>query len=166
MQKEPITEYGFKKLNTEFKRLQKVERPETLIDLDIARSHGDLKENAEYHAAKEKLAFIDMRMAELGDLIARVQLIDPSTYLHGKIKFGSTVKLEDLDAEEEIEYVIVGAFESNPKHGLISIKTPLARQLLGKEEGDEIRVKLPGGEVDFEVLEVSFKPIAFGKDDD
>ena len=166
MQKEPITDYGFKKVSDELENLKKIERPETLIELDIARSHGDLKENAEYHAAKEKLAFMDMRMAELADLIAKVQVVDPSSYPHDKIKFGSTVKLEDLDADEEIEYTIVGAFESNPHHGLISIKTPLAKQLLGKEEGDEIIVQLPRGKVNFEVLEVYFKPIEFGKDDD
>ena len=166
MQKEPITDYGFKKVVDELDNLKKIERPETLIELDIARSHGDLKENAEYHAAKEKLAFMDIRMAELANLIAKVQVIDPSTYPHNKIKFGSTIKLKDLDIDKEIEYTIVGAFESNPHHGLISIKTPLAKQLLGKEEGDEIIVQLPRGEVNFEVLEVYFKPIEFGKNDD
>ena len=161
MQKEPITKYGHEKLLKEYEHLKKVERPETLIELDIARSHGDLKENAEYHAAKEKLAFIDVKLAEYGELIAKTQVIDPSTYEHNSVRFGSTVKLEDMEAEEEIEYTIVGAFESYPEHGYISIKTPLAQQLLGKEEGDEVRVMLPGGEEDFEVLEVYYKPITF-----
>ncbi len=159
MDKEPITQFGYNKLTKEYEFLKREERPKTVTELDIARSHGDLKENAEYHAAKEKLAYIDARMAELGDLITKVQVVDPSTYPHDKIKFGSTVLLEDLEAEEEIEYTIVGAFESFPEHGYISIKTPLARQLIGKKEGDEVTIKLPKGEEDFEILKVYYKPI-------
>ncbi len=159
-QKEPMTEYGYKKLQKEFEEL-KAERPRVVEEIERAKEHGDLRENAEYHAAKERLAFIDARLAELSDLLARAQVIDPSTLLHDRVSFGSTVKLLDIEEDEEIEYTIVGSTESDPEHGLISYNTPLARQLLGKEEGDEITVKLPKGEIDFEVLEVYYKPIVF-----
>ncbi len=161
MKKEPITEYGYNKLTSELNDLKSNQRPQTVEEIDIARSHGDLKENAEYHAAKEKLAFIEARIAELSDLLSRVQIIDPSELAHDKIMFGSTVKLEDIDVEEEIVYTIVGAYESNPEHGLISFNSPLAKQLLGKKQGDEVTVKLPMGEQDFEILEVGFKEISF-----
>ena len=159
-QKEPMTEYGYKKLQKEFEEL-KAERPCVVEEIERAKEHGDLRENAEYHAAKERLAFIDARLAELSDLLARAQVIDPSTLPHDRVSFGSTVKLLDIEEDEEIEYTIVGSTESDPEHGLISYNTPLARQLLGKEEGDEITVKLPKGEIDFEVLEVYYKPIVF-----
>ena len=161
VKKEPITEYGYNKLASELNDLKNNQRPQTVVEIDIARSHGDLKENAEYHAAKEKLAFIEARIAELSDLLSRVQVIDPSKLTHDKIMFGSTVKLEDIDVEEEIVYTIVGAYESNPEHGLISFNSPLAKQLLGKKQGDEVTVKLPMGEQDFEILEVGFKEISF-----
>jgi transcription elongation factor GreA len=161
VKKEPITEYGYNKLTSELNDLKSNQRPQTVEEIDIARSHGDLKENAEYHAAKEKLAFIEARIAELSDLLSRVQIIDPSELAHDKIMFGSTVKLEDIDVEEEIVYTIVGAYESNPEHGLISFNSPLAKQLLGKKQGDEVTVKLPMGEQDFEILEVGFKEISF-----
>ncbi len=162
MQKEPMTEYGYKKLQDELEAL-KEERPKVVVEIEKAKEHGDLRENAEYHAAKERLGFIDARLAELSDLLSRAQVIDPSKLPHEKVSFGSTVKLLDIEEDEEIEYTIVGATESNPEHGLISYNTPLARQLLGKEEGDEITVKLPKGEIDFEILEVYYKPIEFDK---
>jgi transcription elongation factor GreA len=161
MQKEPITDFGYKRVTEELKFLKETDRPKTVIDLDIARSHGDLKENAEYHAAKEKLAFIDAKLAELAELINNLQIVDPSSYSHDKVKFGSTVMLEDVDAGEEVTYTIVGAYESSPEHGLISYNSPLARQLLGKEEGDEIEVQLPGGSQTYEILEVGYKKIDF-----
>ena len=159
-QKEPMTEYGYKKLQSELEAL-KEERPKVVEEIERAKEHGDLRENAEYHAAKERLAFIDARLTELSDILARAQVIDPSKLAHEKVSFGSTVKLLDIEEDEEIEYTIVGSSESSPEHGLISYNTPLARQLLGKEEGDEIRVRLPKGEIDFEVLEVYYKPIKF-----
>ena len=159
-QKEPMTQYGYDKLQAEFEALRE-ERPRVVEEIERAKEHGDLRENAEYHAAKERLAFIDARLTELADLMARAQVIDPSTLPHDRVSFGSTVKLLDIEEDEEIEYTIVGSTESDPEHGLISYNTPLARQLLGKEEGDEITVKLPKGEIDFEVLEVYYKPIEF-----
>lgn len=161
MTKEPMTEYGHNRLRAELKDLNKVQRPETVIELDIARSHGDLKENAEYHAAREKLRFIEGRIADLGGLLVNSQLVDPSSYAHDRVRFGSTVVLEDLESEEELTYVIVGKTESNPERGLISFSTPLARGLMGKQEGDEVEITLPAGKKEFEILSVEYKAIQF-----
>jgi transcription elongation factor GreA len=158
---EPLTEYGYTKLTSELKDLQEVQRPQIIQEVDIARSHGDLKENAEYHAAKDKQSFIDARIAELSDMVSRVQLIDPSTLAHKTVNFGSTVDLINMDTEEKMTYTIVGSFESNPENGLISFNTPLAQELLGKEELDEVSVKLPGGVVDYEIDKIYYKPIEF-----
>jgi len=161
MAKEPMTQYGHTKLKNELTDLNKVQRPDTVIELDIARSHGDLKENAEYHAAREKLRFIEGRIGELGELLVNSQLVDPSTYSHERVRFGSTVKLEDIEDEKELTYVIVGRTESNPDIGLISFHTPLARGLMGKAQGDEVVISLPVGKKEFEILSVSYEPIKF-----
>jgi len=161
MTKEPMTDFGFQKLSRELNDLIKVQRPEIVIELDIARSHGDLKENAEYHAAKEKLAFIENRTGELSNLMTKAQVVDPSSFPHDKVRFGSTVVLEDMDNEEELTYTIVGSTESNPEKGLISYHSPLAKHLLGKEEGDEVSVRLPSGVKEYEILGVSYKEIKF-----
>ncbi len=164
MTKEPMTMYGYNKLKNELKNLNKVERPNTVMELDIARSHGDLKENAEYHAAREKLRFIDGRIAELGELLVNSQVVDPSSYAHERVRFGSTVKLEDIENEEEVTYTIVGQIESSPEQGLISFNTPLARGLMGKQEGDEVEITLPVGKKEFEILSVEYKTIEFSND--
>ena len=160
-EKEPMTEYGYKKLTYELNDLKKRQRPETVIELDIARSHGDLKENAEYHAAKDRLAFIDARIGELSDLVSRSHVIDPRSYEHDKVRFGSTVMLENLETNEEVTYTIVGSTESNAYKGLISYHSPLAKQLMGKGEGEEVKIKLPSGSQEYEILEVAYHEIDF-----
>ena len=160
-EKEPMTEYGYKKLTHELNDLKKRQRPETVIELDIARSHGDLKENAEYHAAKDRLAFIDARIGELSDLVSRSHVIDPRSYEHDKVRFGSTVMLENLETNEEVTYTIVGSTESNAYKGLISYHSPLAKQLMGKGEGEEVKIKLPSGSQEYEILEVAYHEIDF-----
>ncbi|WP_027327511.1 transcription elongation factor GreA [Helicobacter pametensis] len=163
MNKEPMTNYGYELLCEELKNLKEVERPNIVKEIDIARSYGDLKENAEYHAAKDKQLFIEARIAELGEMLANAQVIDPSTLNHTKVSFGSTVKIINLDNDQEMVYTIVGGIESNPSRGLISFGSPIAKSLLGKEEGEEITIALPSGESDFEILEVGYQPIDFGK---
>jgi len=159
--KEPMTEYGYIKLTNELSDLKKRQRPETVIELDIARSHGDLKENSEYHAAKDHLAFLDGRIGELSDLVCRAQVIDPTAYEHDKIRFGSTIKLENMETGDEMTYTIVGSTESNPDRGLISYHTPLSKQLLGHGEGEEVTIKLPSGQQAYEILSVFYIKIQF-----
>ncbi len=158
---EPMTKFGFEKISEELNYLKSVERPEIAKEIERAVELGDLKENAEYHAAKEKQNHTDSRIDELSKLIATAQIVDPSELEHARVSFGSTVLLCDLDNDEEVTYTIVGGFESNPQIGLISFNSPLAKQLLGKEEGDEFKAKLPGGEKEFEVLEVKYQEIVF-----
>ena len=159
MDKEPMTRVGYEKITGELNFLKKTERPETVIALEEARQLGDLKENAEYHAAKEKLALIDAHVAELGAVISKAVIIDPETLPHDKVSFGSTVGLVNCDTDEEFVYSIVGGVESNAEKGLISFNSPLAKQLLGKEEGDEIIATLPGGQKTFEILSVGYKEL-------
>ena len=159
MEKEPMTNAGYEKITGELNFLKTQERPETVLALEEARQLGDLKENAEYHAAKDKLKIIDSQIAELGAVISKAVIIDPSTLPHTKISFGSTMKLLNVDTEEEFEYSVVGGIESNLEKGYISFNSPLAKQLLGKEEGDEVTATLPGGQKTFEVLEVFFKEL-------
>ena len=149
----------FNKLSQELEKLKNEERPKIAKIIDQARELGDLKENAEYHAAKEKQGLMEARIIELQDLIARAQVIDPSTLAHDRVSFGSTAVLTDQDSGEEVCYTIVGTQESNPAKGLISIESPLARALIGKEEGDEVIVNLPSGVKRYDIEEVSYKPI-------
>lgn len=159
MEKEPMTNAGYNKITKELEHIKSHERPETVIALDEARQLGDLKENAEYHAAKDKLKLIDIQIAELGAIISKAVIIDPSSLPHDKISFGSTVDLLDIDTDEEFTYSIVGGVEANAENGLISFNSPLAKQLLGKEEGDEINATLPGGVKSFEILNVYYKEL-------
>ena len=158
---EPMTKYGYEKLQAEMTYLKMVERPQTVKDIEEALEHGDLKENAEYHAAKEKQRLIDGRMIELSDLISNAQIVDPSALEHAKVSFGSTVVLSDIESGEEKTYTIVGGCESNPDIGLISFNSPLAKQLLGRQEGDEVKVRLPNGEKEFEIESITYQEIVF-----
>jgi transcription elongation factor GreA len=158
---EPMTKYGYEKLQAELNHLKLEERPRTVKDIEEALEHGDLKENAEYHAAKEKQRLIDGRMIELAEIISNAQIVDPSQLEHAKVSFGSTVTLSDMNSGEEKTYTIVGGCESNPDIGLISFNSPLAKQLLGREEGDDVKVNLPGGIKEFEIESVTYKEIVF-----
>ena len=138
-----------------------MERPRIVVEIDVARSHGDLKENAEYHAAREKQAFIEARINELGLMLANAQIINPATLSHDKVSFGSSVKIVNLDTDKEFIYTLVGSMESNPSKGLISVSSPIAKALMGKAVGDEVSIVLPNGENEFEILEIFYKDIIF-----
>ncbi|WP_104750532.1 transcription elongation factor GreA [Helicobacter cynogastricus] len=160
---EPMSKYGYEKICAELKRLKEVERPCVIQEIDRAREHGDLKENAEYHAAKDKQAFIDARISELSRTLANAQVIDPATLSHQKVSFGSTVKILNLDNEKEFCYTIVGNMESDPSRGLISFGSPIAKSLMGKQKGDEVIVVLPSGENEFEILDIFYQDIDYAK---
>jgi len=154
-----MLETTFRKLSIELEQLKNEERARIAKIIDEARELGDLKENAEYHAAKERQGLMEARISELTDIVGRAQVIDPSTLAHERISFGSTVVLIDQESDEEVKYTIVGVQESNPSKGLISIQSPMARVLLGKEEGDEVSIQLPGGLKTFDIEEVKYEPI-------
>jgi len=158
---EPMTLFGYEKLQAEVKDLKEVKRPAIVKAIEEALEHGDLKENAEYHAAKEAQKNVDNRLAELAELLGNSRIVDPSELEHAKVSFGSTIIMTDMDSDQEVTYTIVGVCESNPDMGLISFGSPLAKQLLGREEGDEVKVKLPGGEKEFEIEEVKYQEIVF-----
>jgi len=158
---EPMTLFGYEKLQAEVKNLKQVVRPQIVKDIETALEHGDLKENAEYHAAKEAQKNTDQRLAELAEVLGNSRIVDPSELEHARISFGSTVVMTDMNTDEELTYTIVGGCESNPDMGLISFASPLAKQLLGREEGDEVKVRLPGGEKEFEIDEVKYQEIVF-----
>lgn len=153
----PITPAGLQKLKEELKRLKSVDRPRNIQDIEEARSHGDLSENAEYDAAKERQGHILQRISELEDKISRAQVIDPSTLNHTKIVFGATVRLFDIDAGDEVVYQIVGADESNVKEGKISILSPIAKSLIGKLQSEVVKIVTPRGSKEYEVLEIRFE---------
>jgi len=156
MQKNPITPEGAAKLREELGQLKSVERPAVIQAIAVAREHGDLSENAEYHAAREKQSFIEGRIKEIENKLALAEVIDPSKLAGDKVAFGATVKLSNSETGEEVTYRILGADESDLAKGSISITSPLARSLLGKEVGDEVKMRMPGGERTYEVLEISF----------
>jgi transcription elongation factor GreA len=155
MEKIPLTRAGFEKLEAELRHFKSVERPAIIQAIAEARAHGDLSENAEYHSAKEKQSFIEGRIKELEGVISLADVIDP-TKLSGSIKFGATVELVDEDTDEEKTYQIVGEYEADIENGRLNIKSPLARALIGKDEGDSIEVRTPGGDRGYEILKVSY----------
>jgi transcription elongation factor GreA len=157
MQKNPITPEGAIKLRDELNQLKSVARPAIIQAIAVAREHGDLSENAEYHAARERQSFIEGRIKEIEDKLARAEVIDTSKLAGDRIAFGATIKLSNTDTGEEVTYRILGADESDLAKGSISITSPLARSLLGKQVGDEVKVRMPGGERTYEVLEIEFR---------
>lgn len=157
MDRIPMTEEGHQALVNELKTLKSVERPNIIAAIAEAREHGDLSENAEYHAAKEKQSFIEGRIAELDDKLARAEVIDLSRLTGTRVRFGATVTLIDVDTEEEKVYKIVGDDEASIEQGKVSISSPIARALIGKEEGDEAEVSAPGGAKAYEIAKVEFK---------
>jgi transcription elongation factor GreA len=156
MEKNPITPEGHAKLREELNHLRSVERPRVIQMIATAREHGDLSENAEYHAARDRQSFIEGRVKELENKLALAEVIDPSKLAGSRVAFGATVKLQNTQTEEEVVYRILGADEADLNQGTISVTSPLARSLLGKEAGDEVKMRMPGGERLYEILEVTF----------
>jgi len=156
MEKIPMTAQGFKALEDEVNHLKTVERHEIIKLISEARAHGDLSENAEYHAAKERQAFIEGRVIELEDKLGRADVIDVSKLSGTTVKFGATVTMEDEDTGEKKKYQIVGDLEADAKKGRISLSSPIARALIGKAKGDTVEVAAPGGARSYEILKVEF----------
>jgi transcription elongation factor GreA len=152
----PMTPGGALRMKEHLARL-KEERPRISKEIEVAREHGDLKENAEYHAAKERQGMVEAQIKDLEDKLSRSEVIDPTKLSGNRVRFGATVRLHNTDTDEEITYQIVGADESNVENGLISVSAPLARALIGKESGDEVNVSLPGGARHYEIVDVEFK---------
>jgi len=157
MHKIPITPSGHKKLKEELERLITIERPRNVAAIAEARAHGDLSENAEYHAAKERQSFIVGRIQELQNRIANANVIDPSTISQDKIAFGAKVRVADTETDKESVFYLVGPDESDVKTGRISINSPVARSLIGKIEGDVVTVNAPAKTIEYEILEISFE---------
>lgn len=158
MAKVPMTAAGHKKIEEEIRHLKTVERPGVIQAIAEARSHGDLSENAEYHAAKERQGFIEGRIAEIEGKLSAAQIIDPSTLdAGGRVVFGSTVDLEDEESGKAVTYQIVGEDEADLKLGLINVSSPIARALIGKEEGDVAEVQAPGGTRRYEIVAVRYE---------
>lgn len=157
MDKSPMTLRGSEKLREELTELKKVARPRVIKAIATAREHGDLKENAEYHAAREQQSFLEGRIRDIEGKMSNAVIIDPTTVnANGKIIFGATVKLLHLDDEKEIVYQIVGEDEADIKAGRISVQSPISRAMIGKEEEDVIEVNAPGGQIEYEILEISY----------
>ena len=157
MEKEPITINGLKNLKFELDNLKNVQRPKVVEAIAEARSHGDLKENAEYHAAKEQQALIESRIISINDLIARANVIDVTKIENdGKVVFGSTVKVRDLEADKNISYQLVGQDEADIKKNLVFFRSPIGKAFIGKDIGEMVTVNTPSGERNFEILDVEY----------
>lgn len=157
MSRFPITVNGAKRLREELQTLKTVERPKIINAIAEARAHGDLRENAEYHAAKEQQGFVEGRIAEIESRLSNAQVIDTSTLsADGRVVFGATVELSIVETAEEVRYQIVGEMEADVDSGLVSISSPIARALIGKDEGDTVTVNTPSGEVEYEILSVQY----------
>jgi len=156
MKRVPMTAGGYSNMKEELDRLMKVDRPMNIQAISEARAHGDLSENAEYHAAKERQSFIEGRIQELNAKLALADVIDTSKITQSKIAFGAKVKVMDMEAEEEYEFILVGPDEANVKSGKISISSPVGRALIGKEVGDIATVKAPARTIEYEVVEINF----------
>ena len=157
MQKVPLTARGAEKLRAELQQLKSVARPTVIKAIAEARAHGDLKENAEYHAAREQQSFIEGRINELEAKLSAAQIIDVTTVsAHGRVVFGTTVDLVNVETSEEVSYQIVGEDEADIKQNLVSITSPIARALIGKNSGDIILVRAPGGEIEYEIVDVRY----------
>ena len=154
MEKIPFTREGLDRARAELTHLEGVERPNNIQAIEEARSHGDISENAEYHAAKEKQSFLAGRINELHSVIASADVIDIEDILSDRIIFGHTVLLYNLQTEEEVSYQLIGPYESDPENGKISVTSPIGQALIGKEQGDEIKVKSPMGIQEFEIVEI------------
>ena len=152
-----MTGEGYNALDEELRRLKSIERPSVIAAISEARSHGDLSENAEYHAAKERQGWIEGRIAEIEDKISRAQVIDVSKLSGAQVKFGATVTVVDEDTEDEASYQIVGEHEADVKRGRLSLTSPLARGMIGKGTGDVVEVATPGGSKSYEILKVEWK---------
>ena len=157
MRRTPLTVQGARRLKEEVQRLKTVERPRIIRAIAEARAHGDLRENAEYHAAKEEQSFTEGRIAEIQACLSRAEVIDTRTVrAEGKVVFGATVMLCNLESDEEVRFQIVGEMEADIDQGLISVTSPLAKALIGKREGDVAMVRAPAGDVEYEILEVAY----------
>ncbi len=154
MERIPFTKEGLEKIKEELAHIKKVERPENIRAIEEARKHGDLSENAEYHAAKEKQSFLEGKINELESVIGQAEVIDFENLPKDRVVFGRTVILYNMETEEEVQYQILGPYESDPDNGKISVKSPIGMALIGSEVGDEIKVKTPGGLQEYEVLEI------------
>ncbi|ANX03322.1 transcription elongation factor GreA [Immundisolibacter cernigliae] len=157
MIREPLTARGAEQLRRELEDLKSVQRPRVIAAIAEARAHGDLKENAEYHAAKDQQGFIEGRISEIEDRLGRAEVIDPARLAAGgKVVFGATVKLVNVDTDEEVTYQVVGMDEADIKQGRVSFRAPLARAMIGREAGDQVLVPAPGGEQAYEILAVDY----------
>ena len=157
MERYPIIKEAYERMEEELKELKSVQRPQVIEEIATAREHGDLKENAEYHAAKEKQAFLEGRIQDLEARTGLAEVIDVAAQEGPDVKFGATVTLEDIETEKTKTYQIVGEYEADLDQGLIAFTSPIAKGIMGKSEGDDVQVRTPGGVVEYEIVKVEYK---------